>query len=122
MTKQDYEIIIVGAGPAGSAAAIQLARRNPELAARTLILEKGVMPRHKLCGGGLTHHADALLRYLGVWPDVPSFPIHHARLVFEDLAFTINWQNAFRIVRREEFDMALARAAQTRGVTLCEGI
>ncbi len=118
----DHDIIIIGAGPAGSAAAIQLARRDPARAARTLILEKGRFPRHKLCGGGLTHHADDLLRYLGVWPDVPSFPVHNARLVFEDLAFTIRWRNCFRIVRREEFDMAMAREAQARGVTLCEGV
>ncbi|MGB8644682.1 MAG: FAD-dependent monooxygenase [Anaerolineae bacterium] len=117
-----YDLIIVGAGPAGSAAAIQLARRAPVLAARTLILEKGIFPRHKLCGGGLTHHADDLLHYLGVWPDVPAFPIHNARLVFEDLTFTIRWPNAFRIVRREEFDMALAREAQARGVELHEGV
>ena len=35
----EYDIIIVGAGPAGSAAAIQIANQNPDLAKRTLIGE-----------------------------------------------------------------------------------
>ncbi len=118
---KEYDVIVVGAGPAGSAAAIQLANQNPQLAARTLVVEKNVFPRVKLCAGGVTQHADALLQQLGAPIDVPSFPVHAARLKFQELEFTIRWPNAFRVVRREEFDTALARTAQTRGVELCEG-
>ncbi len=118
---KEYDIIIVGAGPAGSAAAIQIANRNPRLAARTLILEKSVFPRAKLCAGGVTQHADDLLGYLGVCVDTPSVPVNAIRFVFEELEFTLNWPKAFRVVRREEFDTALARSAQTHGVELLEG-
>ncbi len=121
MGMKEFDIVIVGAGPAGSAAALELARSNPDLATRTLILEKSIFPRMKLCAGGVTRHADGLLKRLGVQIDVPSFPVHAARLRFEELEFTIPWRDAFRVVRREEFDMALARAAQARGVALCEG-
>lgn len=118
---KEYDVIIVGAGPAGSAAAIQIANLAPEVARQTLMLEKGVFPRHKLCGGGVTPHADALLAQLGANVNVPSFPIHAVRILYEDIAFTIRWRNIFRVVRREEFDTALAKCARERGVEVREG-
>ncbi|MBI5029412.1 MAG: FAD-dependent monooxygenase [Chloroflexi bacterium] len=117
----DYDILIVGAGPAGSAAAIQIANHNPDLARRTLVIDKAVFPRHKLCGGGVTTHADALLKQLRVDPGVASFPIHAIRFVYADLAFTFRMQNVFRVVRREEFDAALACSARERGIEIHEG-
>jgi len=47
----DAEVIVSGAGPAGSMAAYHLARRGIP----TLILEKAHFPRYKVCGAGLTH-------------------------------------------------------------------
>ncbi len=120
MAVKEYDLIIVGAGPAGSAAAIQTANTDPNVARRTLVLEKGVFPRHKLCGGGVTTHADALLAQLGVQVDVPGFPIHAARILFQDIAFTIRCRNLFRVVRREEFDAALAQCVRARQVELRE--
>ncbi|HEX7593925.1 MAG TPA: FAD-dependent monooxygenase, partial [Anaerolineae bacterium] len=117
----NYDIIIVGAGPAGSAAAIQIANRNPDLARRTLVIDKAGFPRPKLCGGGVTTHADALLAQLRVKIDSPSFPIHAIKFIYADLEFTFRMQNVFRIVRREEFDAALAQCARERGVELREG-
>jgi flavin-dependent dehydrogenase len=117
----EYDIIIVGAGPAGSAAAIQIANRNPDLARRTLVIEKALFPRPKLCGGGVTTHADALLARLGVHLDVPSFPIHELKFIYEDLRFTVPAKNVFRVVRREEFDAALAASVRERNIELHEG-
>ncbi len=116
----DHDIIIVGAGPAGSAAAIQIANRNPDLARRTLVIEKAMFPRHKLCGGGVTTHADALLAQMHVKLDVPSFPIHAIKFIYEDLDFTVHINDVFRVIRREEFDAALAHVARERGVELRE--
>ena len=48
MPKIDHDLIIVGAGPAGSATALHLARRAPALAQRSLILERYRHPRTKL--------------------------------------------------------------------------
>jgi geranylgeranyl reductase family protein len=55
MTKHD--VIIIGAGPAGSYLAYKL--RN--LGINTLILEKNIFPRYKTCGGGLSRKAYDIL-------------------------------------------------------------
>ena len=46
---QHYDVVVVGAGPAGNAAAYDLARAG----ARVALLEKQTLPRHKTCGGGM---------------------------------------------------------------------
>jgi geranylgeranyl reductase family protein len=48
-----YDVLVVGAGPAGSAAAIHLAGSG----ARVLLVDKAHFPRDKPCGGGLTGRA-----------------------------------------------------------------
>lgn len=55
------DTVVVGAGPAGSAAAIILARAGR----RVLLLEKDTFPRHKVCGEFLSSDALPLLERLG---------------------------------------------------------
>ena len=47
----DADVIVVGAGPAGSLAAYTLASSGLQV----IVLEKSLFPRYKVCGGGLTH-------------------------------------------------------------------
>ena len=56
----EADVIVVGAGPGGSATATHLARRGLDVA----LLEKSQFPREKVCGDGLI--ADTL----GAWPSV----------------------------------------------------
>src|SRR5262245_328902 len=57
-----YDVAVIGAGPAGSSAALA-ARR---LGASVLLLDKAAFPRDKACGDGIAPHALDVLRDLGV--------------------------------------------------------
>jgi geranylgeranyl reductase family protein len=56
---QVWDVIVVGAGPAGCAAAYDLAQAGVAV----LLLDKSDFPRHKACAGGLTAKAVEALRY-----------------------------------------------------------
>src|SRR5690349_7430348 len=62
----DAEVIVVGAGPAGSSAAYHLARAGR----RVLLLERHRFPRDKSCGDGLTRFAVRALAEMGVLPEL----------------------------------------------------
>ncbi|MEO5922533.1 MAG: NAD(P)/FAD-dependent oxidoreductase [Bryobacteraceae bacterium] len=75
-------ILIVGAGPAGSAAAIALARRGH----RVTLLDRDEFPRDKVCGEGLMPAGIAALARLGILIDGTPFRgvrYHHADRVVE---------------------------------------
>jgi len=120
MDEFDYQIIIVGSGPAGVSTWLHLHRLNPELAARTLVLEKAQHPRPKLCGGGVTRAADAQLERLRVRIDVPDVAIHTVEFRYRGRRFCWRQGSTFRVVRRHEFDAALVQAARQRGMQLRE--
>lgn len=60
--RAEQDVIVVGAGPAGSAAAYALASRG----VRVLLLDKAVFPREKVCGDGLTPRAVAAVDEMGL--------------------------------------------------------
>jgi flavin-dependent dehydrogenase len=116
---ESYAVVIAGSGPAGYATAIALAQQSPALARRTLILEKQRHPRPKLCGGGLTTHADVFLQRLGLIPDVPAVPIREVRFRFRGAQIRLR-ANIFRVIHRPEFDAWLANQVRAQGVELHE--
>jgi flavin-dependent dehydrogenase len=65
-----WDIAVIGAGVAGCAAAALLAQRG----LRVILLEKGSLPRQKVCGEFLSPEGADVLRRLGVWPQVEA---HH---------------------------------------------
>ena len=116
-----HEIVIVGAGPAGSAAALELANLDLGLAERLLLLDKAVFPRPKLCAGGLSVDTDSELRGLGVEIEIPAVPVHTTQFLLPTGRLTFNHRNQFRVVRRTDFDHYLLRAAKARGVVVQKG-
>lgn len=116
-----YDIIIIGVGPAGSAAALEIATLDRALVGNVLVIDKAIFPRRKLCAGGLSVDSDEQLRCLGVEPDVAAVPVHRTQFILPTGRLTFTRPNQFRVVRRTDFDEFLVRAAQARGVVVCEG-
>jgi flavin-dependent dehydrogenase len=117
----DADVIIVGGGPAGATTALAMARSAPDLARRSLLLERAFYPRDKPCAGALGARGDALLGEIGVVVDVPSVRIDG--ISFRGAAAEASAAPGAigRVVRRTEFDHALARAAAASGIQVREG-
>jgi flavin-dependent dehydrogenase len=117
----DVEVAIVGGGPAGLSTALFLAAARPELAARIVVLEKKAYPREKYCAGAIGARGDELLRSIGVTVGVPSVPIDGLSVRTEVGSACERLPGIGRVVRRIEFDHALANAARDRGIRVEEG-
>src|SRR4051794_28953296 len=116
-----YDVVIVGAGPAGSAAGLGALRRDPT--ARVALLDAQSFPRDKSCGDGIAPHCFEELRALGVSGVGRGYPPVD-RLRFRTpsgrdvLALP---PRASRVIPRTVFDARLVDAAVAAGATLLRG-
>lgn len=113
----DYDLIVVGAGPAGSAAALAALRARPS--ARVLLLDRAPLGRDKVCGDGIAPHAVAELEALGVKAVMPSEIVATVRLSAPggDSSAAVTTEPGY-VVPRATFDERLARAALEAGADL----
>ena len=78
-----WDVVVVGAGPAGAAAALGALAAQPD--ARVLLLDRAAFPRDKSCGDGVAPHALDVLAELGVHDLVTDHrPVQRLRLGFAD--------------------------------------
>jgi menaquinone-9 beta-reductase len=123
---ESADVIVVGAGPAGSAVAYYLATAGLDV----LVLEKTRFPREKVCGDGLTPRASKALTAMGVpigeadgWPRNTGL-----RIIGGGGRIEVPWPDlssypGFGMVRtRLDFDEILARHAEKAGARLLEGV
>ncbi|WP_377272504.1 geranylgeranyl reductase family protein [Peterkaempfera sp. SMS 1(5)a] len=113
-----WDVVVVGAGPAGSSAAYAAAAAGRKV----LLLDKVEHPRYKTCGGGIIGPSrDAL-------PPGFSLPLQD-RVHAVTFALDGRWQRTrrsrrmmFGLVNRDEFDHGLVKAAQGAGAVLETGV
>src|SRR5258708_18213660 len=114
LMNRNFDVIIVGGGPAGFTAAYKLGRRG----ARVLRLEKATFPREKPCGGGLSARMLDRFPYVREFlqcGEVPVNPVSRVHLEAPD-GTRVTYQQVeplLYLVRRVEFDAALFRRAQS---------
>jgi menaquinone-9 beta-reductase len=113
----EWDVLVAGAGPAGIATAVALARRGVR---RVLVVDRASFPRAKPCGGGLTGHTVEAMAALGLTLSVPHFPSPRARVRFGDEVRTVELGRPVQVVRREEFDASLVEQARALGIEVRE--
>lgn len=114
-----YDIVIVGGGPSGALAAIQLAGSG----ARVLLLDRARFPRLKPCGGGIRY--SVYERFANLRPVLDSVPTNLVtRLVMESPAgerVEISLDRPlYAMIRRLEFDQALLNHVKSLGIEVGE--
>lgn len=122
--QQDADVVVVGAGPGGSATAQALAEAGLDV----LLLEKASFPREKVCGDGLTPRAVKTLLDMGIDTSPANGFIRNRglRIIGGDVKIELPWPELaswpdYGLVRpRLDFDELIARAAQQAGARLQE--
>jgi geranylgeranyl reductase family protein len=121
-----YDLVVVGAGPAGATAAAVAARGG----LRVALLEKRRLPRHKPCGGGLP------VPVLGELGDLVPEAVFDTQVRFMRHSWRFGHaveaaidppgtppeaSRGLLMVQRPRFDAALVRQAEAAGAELLEG-
>ncbi len=115
------DVLVVGAGPAGAAAAYWLAERGHSV----LVVEKKRFPREKTCGDGLTPRAVRQLTDMGLAEPLADFHRYEGlRSIAHGITLELAWPDHpdfgrfGYVVRRRDLDQMVADRAVKAGATL----
>jgi geranylgeranyl reductase family protein len=119
----ETDVLVVGAGPGGSAAAYHLARHGIDVT----VVEKAAFPREKVCGDGLTPRSVKAIQDMGVDTTDPGFEkVIGLRTHARRTTIQLPWPDLTSfppyglVMPREGFDHLLAQRAVKAGARLME--
>lgn len=120
----ESDVVVVGAGPAGSSAATTLARAGLDV----VMVDRARFPRDKCCGDGLTAGALRRLDVLGLRPaavqsftPVDTIEVRSPRGTTAELPLARPGACHVAVARRVDLDAALVELAREAGVTVLDG-
>lgn len=117
MTDETWDLVVVGAGPAGAATALGALTADPSL--RVLLLDRSDFPRDKSCGDGIAPHAVDALAEVGAADVVDGWPpLRDLELAHGDVVVAGPMRRDAHVVPRRVFDARLVDHAVAAGAVL----
>ncbi len=114
---EQWDLVVVGAGPAGAAAALGALTERPGL--RVLLLDRADFPRDKSCGDGIAPHVLDALAGVGAGDVVDDWtPLRHLSLSHGDVEVAGEMSREVHVVPRQVFDARLVERAVAAGAVL----
>ena len=114
-----YDVIIVGGGPAGCTAGINLINKGYKV----LIIDKAIFPRKKICGGGISLRTLSRFSFLPkILKEISTHYVNHAILQAPDnTIISENRDNPiYLMIDRYEFDNALLKMCRRGNINVIE--
>lgn len=119
-SRSTWDVAVLGAGPAGSIAAYELAKRGMSV----LLIDRAKFPRDKVCGGCLNSQAVADLARCGLWGRLSGFKaplINRVNLYSDNRSTSLEIPQGLAI-SRFHLDTTLAEAAVSEGACFLSGV
>ena len=114
-----FDVVVIGAGAAGSAAAFHLAQRGRSV----LVLDEAPFPRSKACGGGMAASVQRLFPFdLSPAVDAVIEQVRFTWCLEDPVIAPLLGDSPFWIVRRSVFDAYLMQQAQAAGALFAQGV
>ncbi len=115
---RNWDVVIIGAGPAGAIAAVHLADAGHQV----LLLDKDQFPRKKVCGDGLLADAVKCIDSVGIADRVRRIGhVTHQANIFSPAGIEIQLSGLFITMKRYQLDALIAQRAVETGAVFARG-